>query len=90
MWKDERGELDDYLTKEKDRANRQARIEAEVDAGRDTGRSGEERGGGKGSAALSPKGEEIARGMKVDPAKAAKIVYGSDDNVIDVMAPKKE
>lgn len=88
LWKDERGELDDYLSKEKERASRQARIQAEIDTGRETGRSGDERAGKSGSPSLTPKGEEIARGMKVDPARAAKVQYGKD-NVIDILAPRR-
>ena len=87
VMKDEHGELDDYLSKEKESAARQARINAEVETGRSAGGNGDSRDGGSNSEKLTPKGEEMARGMKVDPAKAAKIKYG-EDNIIDVLAPK--
>ena len=78
------GKLDEYLKAEHERGVREGRIQGNLEnAGGGTGGAGDKNDGGK-SSALTPKGEEMARGMHVDPTKAAK-VDPSKDNVINVV-----
>ena len=62
---------------------REGRIQEQMGSGQGTGGAGDRNEGGKGAGTLSPKGEEMARAMHVDPTKAAKVDL-SKDNVIDV------
>lgn len=91
------GKLDEVVEGEKQRAARKAKIDAEVEAGRAAGDTGDGRSAGGGaSTSLSPEGEQIARGMHVDPSKASKVKYAdpdtgeAGDNIIDPAAPKPD
>ena len=79
------GKLEEHLKSEHERGVREGRIQAEAGSGRGTGGAGDRNDGGKSSGSFStPKGEEMARGMHVDPEKAKK-VDPSKDNVINVV-----
>ena len=78
------GKLEEHLKAEHERGVREGRIQGELGSGRGTGGAGDRNEGGKGTGALSPKGEEMARAMHVDPEKAKK-VDPSKDNVINVV-----
>jgi hypothetical protein len=79
--KRETGKLDEYLKSEAERARREGRIEGQMDVGR--GGDAGDKNEGKDAGTLSPKGEEMSRGMHTDPEKVKK-VDPSKDNVIDV------
>jgi hypothetical protein len=84
LHKRESGQLEGYLKSEHERGKREGRIESEFDSAQNAGGAGDRGGEGSGSAGtLSPKGEEMARGMHIDPETARK-VDPSKDNVIDV------
>ena len=84
LYKRSTGKLEEHLKAEHERGVREGRIQGELGSGRDTGGAGDKNDGGKSSGAFSsPKGEEMARGMHVDPEKAKK-VDPSKDNVINV------
>ena len=76
------GKLNEYMEQQRAQGVQEGRIQAEVGAGRGTGGAGGDRNeGGKGTGTLTPKGEEMARAMHVDPKKAA-AADPSKDNVI--------
>lgn len=79
------GKLDEYLAQERERGIREGRIQGNLEgAGSGTGGPGDRGEGGKGAGTLSPKGEEMARAMHLDPEKVKK-VDPLKDNVIDVI-----
>lgn len=78
------GKLEEHLKAEHERGVREGRIQGELGSGHGTGGAGDRNEGGKGTGTLSPKGEEMARAMHVDPEKAKK-VDPSKDNVINVV-----
>lgn len=78
------GKLEEHLKSEHERGVREGRIQGEFGSGHGTGGAGDRNEGGKGTGALSPKGEEMARAMHVDPEKAKK-VDPLKDNVINVV-----
>lgn len=84
LHKADKGELESFIEAEKKRTTRQAQIDAEVKAGMNAGNNGDGRHMSGVKPTLSPKGEEIARGMKVDPEKSAKIDIHKD-NVISIV-----
>ncbi|MEK6897609.1 MAG: hypothetical protein AABW93_03710 [Nanoarchaeota archaeon] len=78
------GKLEEHLKAEHERGVREGRIQGELGSGHGTGGAGDRNEGGKGTGTLSPKGEEMARAMHVDPEKARK-VDPSKDNVINIL-----
>jgi hypothetical protein len=76
------GRLEEHLKAEHERGVREGRIQEQTGSGQGTGGAGD-KNEGKGTGTLSPKGEEMARAMHVDPEKVKK-VDTSKDNVIDV------
>lgn len=84
LYKRSTGKLDEHLKSEHERGVREGRIQAEMGSGHSAGDAGDKNDGGKSSGSLTPKGEEIARGMHIDPEKAKK-VDPSKDNVINVV-----
>ena len=76
------GKLEEHLKAEHERGVREGRIQEQTESGQGTGGAGD-KNEGKGAGTLSPKGEEMARAMHVDPEKVRK-VDTSKDNVIDV------
>lgn len=78
------GKLEEHLKSEHERGVREGRIQGELGSGHGTGGAGDRNEGGKGAGTLSPKGEEMARAMHVDPEKVKK-VDTSKDNVINVV-----
>lgn len=78
------GKLEEHLKSEHERGVREGRILGVLGSGRGTGGAGDRNEGGKGAGALSPKGEEMARAMHVDPEKVKK-VDPTKDNVINVV-----
>lgn len=79
------GKLEEHLKSEHERGVREGRIQGELGSGHGTGGAGERNDSGKPSGAFSsPKGEEMARSMHVDPEKAKK-VDPSKDNIINVL-----
>lgn len=75
------GKLDEYMDEQRERARSEGRAEGALGAGYGTGAAGDGTNKGK-SGTLSPKGEEMARAMHVDPEKVKK-VDPSKDNVIN-------
>ena len=78
------GELDKHLEKMREQGRNEGRIDAELNTGHNAGGAGDRNGGAGTAGKLSPKGEEMARGMHVDPEKVKK-VDPSKDNVIKVV-----
>lgn len=78
------GKLEEHLKAEHERGVREGRIQGELGSGHGTGGAGDRNEGGKGAGTLSPKGEEMARAMHVDPEKVKK-VDPTKDNVINVV-----
>src|SRR3990167_6760776 len=76
------GKLDEYMRSEHERGVREGRIQGQVGSGHGTGGGGD-RNDARAAGALSQKGEEMARAMHTDPAKAAKVDIAKD-SVIDV------
>ena len=81
------GKLDEYMKSEHERGVREGRIQGQVGAGHGTGGGGD-RNDARAAGALSQKGEEMARAMHTDPAKAAKVDIAKD-SVIDVTQKRK-
>lgn len=81
------GKLDEHLAKERERGRGEGRAEEHFENGSSAG-GASDRDDGRQSEQLSPDGERMARGMHVDPAKAAKI-DPKKDGVIDVTKPQK-
>lgn len=78
------GKLDEHLAQERERGIREGRIQGNLEgAGSGTGGPGDRGEGGKGAGTLSPKGEEMARAMHLDPEKV-KRVDPLKDNMIDI------
>lgn len=76
------GKLEEYLDSERERGRQEGMAEAEAGSGRSAGGVGDRNEGTPGNK-LSPKGEEIARAVKLDPEKV-KDVDPSKDNVISM------
>lgn len=77
------GKLDEHLKSERERGIREGRIQGHIESGHGSHGSGDGTVG-RSNGELSPKGQEMARSMHVDPAKAAQ-VDPSKDNVINVV-----
>ena len=84
LYKRSTGKLEEHLKAERARGVREGRIQAELESGRDAGGAGDRGEGGKSTGTLTPKGEEMARGMHVDLEKAKK-VDPSKDNVLSTI-----
>jgi len=82
LYKKSTGKLDEHLKSERERGIREGRIQAELGSGHTTD-AGDKNDSGKSPGFSSQKGEEIARGMHIDPEKSKK-VDPSKDNVIQV------
>lgn len=78
------GKLEEHIKSESERARQQGRIEGELGFGRSAGGIGDRNESDRTRGKLSPKGEEIARGMHIDPSKVAKI-DPKKDNVIEII-----
>lgn len=83
LYKRQTGKLEEHLKAERERGRREGFIESNLDKARDAGGAGDKNDGGKSSGFSTLKGEEMARGMHVDPEKAKKVDV-SKDNVINV------
>lgn len=77
------GKLEEYLKSEHEQGVREGRIQGEFGSVHGTGGSGDKNDSGKVSN-LSPKGEEMARAMHVDPEKVKRVDI-SKDNVIKIV-----
>lgn len=75
------GKLDEYMASQRERGIREGRIQGSVEAGAGSGGAGDRSGGSSNASILSDKGRDMARGMHIDPEKAAK-ADPSKDNVI--------
>lgn len=78
------GKLDEHLKSEHERGRQQGRTEAQAEGGHVGGVGDKKDEGSSSSGFETPKGEEMARGMKIDPEKAKKI-DPLKDSVINVV-----
>lgn len=83
LYKRSTGKLDEHLKSEHERGVREGRIQGELGSGRGTGGAGDRNEALRSTGILTPKGEEMARAMHVNPEKVKKVDL-SKDNVIDV------
>ena len=77
------GKLDEYFKSEAERAIRDSQIDNQFGLARSAGGIGDRNEVPKSASTLTPKGEEMARGMHVDIEKVKKI-DPSKDNVIQI------
>ena len=79
------GKLEEHLKAEHERGVREGRVQGELGSGHGTGGAGDKNDGGKSLGSFStPKGEEMARGMHVDPEKAKKVDPSKDNMISEI------